>query len=63
MKFFDILFEIEYIKKLMNNYDKCQINYIIKSCIKNKPIELLNQIINELNNNNNSLRMSIFGYY
>jgi hypothetical protein len=63
MRFFDILFQIKYIKKLMNNNDKCQIINIIKSCIEDRPLHMINQIINQLSYKSNSLKMSLFGYY
>lgn len=63
LRFFDILFELRYIKKLMNDNNKCQIINIIKTCIHNKPLIMINQMITELKYDSNSLRMTIFGYY
>ena len=63
IRFFDILSQIKYINKLIYNHNHKhkhnQIINIIKSCIKNKPVILINQLINQLDYKLISLRMSL----
>jgi len=62
--FFDILSNLKYIKKLINNNEKCQIINTIKYCVNNKPLNLINKIIKlDCNFNYNSLKMSLFSCY
>ena len=61
--FYDILYELNYIKKLINDNNQSLIIPKIKNIIDNFPIVFLNKIIQNININNDSLRMSIFGNY
>jgi hypothetical protein len=65
MHFFDILYELDYIKELINpnSNEKCLIFNNINRIVNNIPIKFLNNIISNLDYDDDSLRMTIFGYY
>ena len=63
MHFFDILNELNYIQKLIKLKSSNNILIKIKNIIDNLPIIFINKIIKNLQINNDSLRLTIFGYY
>ena len=65
MYFFDILYELDYIKKLIKQdiRDKYLMIDKVKNIIDNLPIVFLNKIIKNQHMNDDSLRMTIFGYF
>lgn len=63
MHFFDVLYELKYIKKLLNNNNECHIENKIKNIIDNLPIVFLNKIIKDFKIIDNSLKLTLFSYY
>ena len=71
--FTKIIFELDHIKKLLivdDNYisncnvDQCDILIkYISNLLRNPPKKILDKIIKHLKLDDNSLRMSVFGYY